>query len=459
MRYCKLLLLYVLCATTFSANINNASAQRRSQKTELFFERIGEEKNSIIVFVHGFRGHGRYTWFNEESARFWMDLISRDPKFDGSDIASFFYATGTKAKEHAVEDIALHASELLKDNQIRSYKRVVFIAHSLGGLVVKTLLLGDQRFVSERDVDIHLFGVPTTGKELTNIQKAALPYINDDADAKHAQQLLMGSSDVLFGFINNFWSAAAKKVRVFCYFEGKKTIIKRGTVTLYDDFVVPKNSANRDCSGDGETNRSNLPNSDHFQMVRPKDERSLIYTKFRDNFLRQRRPRGSEQSRESTVYLDVYPDINARRSIFRLDPEAIEVAPGGHKIRHGAYAIKVVTGNRDIYEYFEVKGAEVQKIITSRPYELGGKYQICVFGNIPNTRIDIKQISGNNEEDVTFFLKAEQNYRCASTRPLQSGTYQLTASRDEGGFRPETRTVVIGGNKASQAVRFNLQRK
>src|SRR5258708_3802478 len=90
--------------------------------------------NTVIVFVHGVLGDGQSTWTNGNS--YWPSLLTVDPAFDGADIFVYSYPTSMWATL-SIDELAENMRLQLNANGVSNYRRIVFLAHSLGGLVTR----------------------------------------------------------------------------------------------------------------------------------------------------------------------------------------------------------------------------------------------------------------------------------------------------------------------------------
>ena len=107
----------------------------------------GTESNTDIVFVHGLMGGNYTTWLDKQSNVYWpRDLLSRDIK--NARILTFGYDANvvgmrTPASQNSLDD---HARGLvgdltrLRERSGTQIRNILFVAHSLGGLVVEAAL-------------------------------------------------------------------------------------------------------------------------------------------------------------------------------------------------------------------------------------------------------------------------------------------------------------------------------
>lgn len=88
------------------------------------------DEKIAVFFIHGLTGD-RTTWQNAGTHKFFQDLIREDPALDSADIYTISYPSGEFTGPALVQ--ILSSLETKLDNIIRSYRRVVIVAHSLGG--------------------------------------------------------------------------------------------------------------------------------------------------------------------------------------------------------------------------------------------------------------------------------------------------------------------------------------
>jgi len=99
-------------------------------------------RSRLMVFVHG--GHGDYfdTWFNSDANVYWPKLVRYDTaNFGLMDVATFDYFSPFINQAMGVEQIAINLRDMLKERNAVDYDDIVFVAHSLGGVVTRQLLV------------------------------------------------------------------------------------------------------------------------------------------------------------------------------------------------------------------------------------------------------------------------------------------------------------------------------
>ena len=102
----------------------------------------GSGKTRLIVFVHG--GHGDHitTWANHDAKTYWPKLVRDDTvNFGLVDVAVFDYRSPVQEKAPGVRNISNSLRDLLRESNATDYDDIVFVAHSLGGVVTRKLLV------------------------------------------------------------------------------------------------------------------------------------------------------------------------------------------------------------------------------------------------------------------------------------------------------------------------------
>lgn len=234
-------------------------------------EWIRRDKNkSLVVFVHGLTG-GMGTWAYDESVSF-PSLLLADHRIDGFDIACFNYFTtftniygASKSvfgrmfgslksfrKNLPIEEIG----ELLKTEfsvNFSKYKRIIVVAHSMGGLISKYCIL--QQI--EHD------GVsPVTG-----FISLAVPH----QGAKAASIASLISSNAHVGDLQVLSEAIDKLNRSWI-----QSTVKPEVKYIYGayDIIVEKNSA---IPTDALKSSAVAVSEDHVGICKPKDNEQTVY--------------------------------------------------------------------------------------------------------------------------------------------------------------------------------------
>ncbi len=192
-------------------------------------------KHTAIVFVHGIFGDARATWTNANGTTF-FDLVHSSPHIGG---AADIYAFGFTSKMFApgsltIQEAANKLHMYLNVSGVRDYEQIVFVAHSMGGLVVLRELLTNREVLRQVPL-VMLYATPQEGAQIAMIARNV---VNNDA----LNQMLPAdrSHNDWLAALDSEWKAIDRSQRplVECAYEKKPTA---GVV------IVPYTSATRFC--------------------------------------------------------------------------------------------------------------------------------------------------------------------------------------------------------------------
>lgn len=231
-----------------------------------------ENKNSLILFVHGLKG-GLDSWEHSEGITFPTLLIEEEDIKNTYDVACFNYFTTftqtyakskgilarilsrTKKKERNIptDEIA----ELLYTEiniNLSNYERVIIIAHSMGGLIAKNLILKKAEYEEVSNiVGFISLAVPHSGATIANI--ASL--VSTNAQLVDLS-LLSDATDSL----NRRWINTTKKLPMTRYVYG-----------TYDSYVDKKSALPMD----SERKNSFAVNDDHTSICKPENNQATVF--------------------------------------------------------------------------------------------------------------------------------------------------------------------------------------
>jgi pimeloyl-ACP methyl ester carboxylesterase len=102
--------------------------------------REGGGRSRLFVFVHGLHGDYIDTWTN--GSTYWPKLVRDDTAgFGATDVALFDYFSPKWVEGLGIKGIAKRLDQRLAARNAADYDDVVFVVHSLGGVIVRQLLV------------------------------------------------------------------------------------------------------------------------------------------------------------------------------------------------------------------------------------------------------------------------------------------------------------------------------
>lgn len=225
----------------------------------------------LVVFVHGLGGDERRTFGK------WLDLMKDDRELVSGQVALSKYSIATLGYPASPADrftITEIASKLTNDidewTRTGDFDEINFIGHSLGGIVIKRLLLNGamlEKSFEKNSKSVFLIAVPSQGSPLASIfgrlaRWIAGPLVKDlEPISMNAflQQLQIDWRH----YVNKRFASSRNKIFIFCAYEKQ--------LTLGVD-VVPLEYTDSECDG--------IPvpmNAGHTPIVQPVTRDASIY--------------------------------------------------------------------------------------------------------------------------------------------------------------------------------------
>ena len=127
--------------------------------------------SAVVVFVHGFLSSSETAWTNENGTT-WPSLLEKDENFKEFGIFLFEYKTGLLSKSYGIEDITNFLYETMKIENIIDLNNIIFVCHSMGGIVVRKLLVQKSDIFLGKIINIYLVASPSLGSDYPKYLKA-----------------------------------------------------------------------------------------------------------------------------------------------------------------------------------------------------------------------------------------------------------------------------------------------
>ena len=151
----------MLCAVTPAFSSTYSHYERPAKKGEPY-------KDRVIVFVHGLFGNEDDTWRYSPEV-YWPKLVLTDEAFKETDIYVSDYESPYHGNTMTVDEVAASLNSLLESDEVFSgHREVIFVCHSLGGIIVQQLLLTHREYAKQVPF-IYFFATPQTGASLARL--------------------------------------------------------------------------------------------------------------------------------------------------------------------------------------------------------------------------------------------------------------------------------------------------
>jgi len=215
------------------------------------------------VFVHGVLSSGEKCW-RHDNGSYWPELLKNEPELGPLGIYVFTYHTGLSSGNYGLDDIVDNLEACMQIDHVLECKRLIFVCHSMGGIVVRRFLVARAIELIEMEIDLFLVASPSLGSSYANwlsliaavlehAQAKALRIVEDNEWLKTLDK----------DFIR-FRDRPKAKVRGFELLEQRFIEFKKIPIWLIWRVLIVNYS-----SGARYFRSIKVPQSDHFSIAKP----------------------------------------------------------------------------------------------------------------------------------------------------------------------------------------------
>ena len=228
-------------------------------------------KPRVIVFVHGI--HEDHEAWRAPNGAYWPQLIQTDPHLQRSDVVVAEYPTPSRHGQYSTQQLSQILWQGLKRQKVWDHREVVFIAHSLGGILTEEMLINHPADAA-RVRFVVSYATPHQGSFVANLAKIydSDPLLTDLRDSNDNSFLMD---------LEETWRSTATVSRIhrYCAYEALDTSAGEGVGRYLRAHtrVVSYYSATYGC--DVDTAPKKIV-ADHINIVRPADRSADAYTFF-----------------------------------------------------------------------------------------------------------------------------------------------------------------------------------
>jgi pimeloyl-ACP methyl ester carboxylesterase len=262
------------CATTSAEGPPTPASE--SPSVSRWVKSSRPSARTVVVFIHGVMGDAHTTWRASANSVGWPELLGRDTSLPSLDVLSLGYRSPLISKASTIEEIAVRSLRQLRDDGVFTrYDNVIFVAHSMGGLVTKRFLRtlqSEDPAAFARTRAVAFFATPANGSGIAETAEwiSANPQFRDMAPADFNSFLQLLENDWQSLLRNR--SPAAPFPRSFCAYE---TLKVQGM-----QIIVPRSAAQAGCD---ETPVAF--DRDHLSIVKPASADDEIHRYLRARIL------------------------------------------------------------------------------------------------------------------------------------------------------------------------------
>lgn len=221
-----------------------------------------------VVFVHGLLSDGETCWLHQ-SGTYWPELISREDAIRDVGIYEFTYHTDFFSGSYNLSNIVDALKECLRLDGVNQAHKIVFVAHSMGGIVVRRYVVQRCDELVKRGAELGLFLIasPSLGSSYANWLSPIAKFMGH----AQGQALTFCQNNVWLNDLNNdFRNVLAHRKLVIHgreLVEDQFVVLKR--LLMFEQIVPPVSGA----AFFGDAFR--VPLSDHFSIAKPVDAKAI----------------------------------------------------------------------------------------------------------------------------------------------------------------------------------------
>ncbi|HYN82238.1 MAG TPA: hypothetical protein VES88_12100 [Gemmatimonadaceae bacterium] len=221
--------------------------------------------DTVLVMTHGINSNSRDAWqLNGVPDAYWPLIIAKDSQFANVGIFLAGYPTSTRDTTSLVAAAAgmFTALSSVADSGGRSVVdrgTIIFVAHSLGGIVTRTVLRDNIAAFAYKNIGLILYSSPHLGSRLADLA-VKLGY------ARGKLYKVLNRDNEILLFLDKETRLELKDVR---------WSIAGASACESDDtrlFLVSMRVVDRDKCSNYFGKPTVIPHTDHFAVVKPRDE-------------------------------------------------------------------------------------------------------------------------------------------------------------------------------------------
>lgn len=120
--------------------------------------------NASAVFVHGVLSDGESCWTNQNGC-YWPELLSKEPGFESLGVYVFTYQTGFFSGSYRLGDVVDALKEHMRLDRVLEADQLIFVCHSMGGIVVRKFLVerATELIEAQKRIGLFLIASPSLG--------------------------------------------------------------------------------------------------------------------------------------------------------------------------------------------------------------------------------------------------------------------------------------------------------
>ncbi len=183
------------------------------------------ESDTLIIFIHGWNGDNDKTW--EDFPMY----ASGDPELSHTDVLLISYPTFMLRRNLNIDGVSTFLNKDLKKSGIlNKYKKTAIIAHSMGGLVARSIIITREEMREEKQIDFLVeIGTPHQGSDYATIASVLGISSELTGDVTPRSKYLLDLRD--------HWNKIHKRrPRTYCLSSPQDSVVSTDSAIAYCDY-------------------------------------------------------------------------------------------------------------------------------------------------------------------------------------------------------------------------------
>lgn len=234
---------------------------------------------AAAVFVHGFLSNSESCW-RHPTGTYWPELVAADEQLRDVGVYVFRYRTEALSGSYGPGDAADALREHLQLDGVAERRRIFFVCHSMGGIIVRKYLVDNATELAERKTEVGLFllASPSLGSAYANVVRP-IAWLLGQSQAEKLQ--FSQTNDSLVDLDRSFTNLKeSNRLRL----AGKELIEDRVTGGLHLPFMRPL--VERFSAARYFAHPYKVPKSDHFSIAKVENSNAVQHRLLRVFILR-----------------------------------------------------------------------------------------------------------------------------------------------------------------------------
>ncbi|WP_300029947.1 alpha/beta fold hydrolase [uncultured Roseobacter sp.] len=230
--------------------------------------------NTTVIFLHGFVSDARTAWQHPVSGKYWPDFFRTDFTLFSFNSAVVDYSTSLNDPRLGIDDVAADVTRELRlflQNRPTG-ERIIFVGHSLGGIIARKALLEDPD-IAGRTLALITLGTPMAGSRFATLASRM------GFRGGIVNELQRSSDGNYLGSFTQQWVNAQRQMGIPVHCAGEERDVVGDSIGRL--MVVQPFSARRTCD-DFEI----LTDHDHQSLVKPEDTSDDIHEWLKEHLQR-----------------------------------------------------------------------------------------------------------------------------------------------------------------------------